>query len=284
MEIAEDASMEVEPLSTCLSAVDESRQSGFGKYSPTIQEPDSRKRAEPHRTVFRPIRRPSMAVVRIIDDGDEVTGEEFRVRGDRLVIGRTEGDVVIPHDNAISSRHLELRRQLTDGQYRWLVNDLGTTNGTFARVDEVVLRHNQELIFGSSHYRFDAAPQGVRRAAAPGGSGRKVTLAWQPNPHPNDDDLQPALVELASHQDGARRVLPSDDVVIGSDPTLCGLVLTDDGLIGPREAQLHKDRRGRWMLKTLNSANGVWARVHRIEVVASGQFQIGEQRITIRIP
>jgi hypothetical protein len=225
-----------------------------------------------------------MAVVCIVDDGEEDTGEEFRVRTERFVIGRTEGDVLIPHDDAISSRHLEITREVTDGQYRWLVNDLGSTNGIFARVDEAVLRHNQELILGSRHYRFDAAPQGAARAAAPGGPARNVTSPWQAAAGPGMEDLRPALIELTPPGDGARRTLPTNDVRIGSDPKRCALLLIDDPWIGPCEAQLHKDKVGRWILKTLNSANGLWARVRRIEIVSSGQFQIGEQRITVRIP
>ena len=279
-EISDDGSLEVQPIETHLSAVEGIEP----EYSPTIKEPDARKRAESHKTLFRPIRRPPMAVVCILDDGEKNTGEEFRVRGDRLVIGRTEGDVVIPHDDAVSSRHLELVREVTDGQYRWFVIDLGSTNGTFARVDEAVLRHNQELILGSRHYRFDAAPQGGQRAAAKEGPARKATFELQAAPNPGSENLRPALIELAPHGEGARRILPTNDVKIGSDPKRCDLLLTDDPLIGPCEAQLRKDKRGRWMLKTLQSAAGVWARVRRIEVVSSGQFQIGEQRIAVRIP
>ena len=202
-EISDDGSLDVQPIETRLSAVEGIEQPRPDKYSPTIEEPDARKRMEAHRTVFRPIRRPPMAVVCVLDDGEKKTGEEFRVRGDRLVIGRTEGGVIIPHDDAISSRHLELVREVADGQYRWLVNDLGSTNGTFARVDEAVLRHNQELILGSRHYRFDAAPQGGERAAAKGSAARKATFELQAARSPGSEDLRPALIELAPHGDGA---------------------------------------------------------------------------------
>ena len=280
-EISRDGGLEDVSNRTRLTLVESIPSFGFGERVPTIREPQARKPAKPHKALFRPVRRPPMAVVCIVDDGEEQTGEEFRVRADRFVIGRTEGNVVVPHDDAISSRHFELRRELTDGQYRWLVNDLGTTNGTFARVDEAVLRHNQELILGSRHYRFDAAPQGGRQAEAHKAPGRNATLAWQPA---DDERLRPALVELVSCSDGPRRALPTDEVRIGSDPVLCGLVLADDPLIGPREAQLSKDKYGRWMLKTLDSTCGVWARIHRIEIAGAAQFQIGEQRITIRVP
>lgn len=283
-EISEDGNMAVASNVTRPTLVEEVRSSKFDNYVPTIAEPRARKPTEPHKARFRPLRRPPMAVVCVLDDGEEETGEEFRVRTDCFVIGRTEGDVVIPHDDAISSRHCELRRELADGRYRWLVNDLSSTNGTFARVDEAVLKHNQELILGSRHYRFDAAPQGAGKAKARGNPVRNRTLTWQADPDPNDEKLQPALIELASHGDGARRALPTTDVVIGSDPGQCGLVLTDDPFIGPREAQLTNDRFGRWILKTLNPTSGVWARIHRIEIVSTAQFQIGEQRVTVRIP
>jgi hypothetical protein len=283
-EISEDGSRDTEPAGTRLSAIGGIWQSTSGKYSPTFKEPNAKKRTQPNKTVFRPIRRPPMAVVRIVDDGEEDIGEEFRVRTDHFVIGRAEGDVVIPHDDAISSRHLELTRELDNGQYRWYVNDLRSTNGTFARVDEAVLQHNQELIFGSHHYRFDAAPQGAGRAAALGSAARKATIPLEASPNPSPEDLQPALIELTPHGDGVRRALPTHDVMIGSEPTQCALVLADDALISPCEARLRKDKVGHWVLTTLNSVSGVWARVHRIEVVSSGQFQIGEQRITVRIP
>src|SRR5262245_8973242 len=45
----------------------------------------------------RPRDRPPMALLCILDDG-KADGEWVRLRGDRCLIGRTEGDVRIPHD------------------------------------------------------------------------------------------------------------------------------------------------------------------------------------------
>src|SRR4051812_34295447 len=47
--------------------------------------------------LFRPVERPSMAVLTVIDDGDE-SGEPVRLRASTFLIGRIEGDLVIPHD------------------------------------------------------------------------------------------------------------------------------------------------------------------------------------------
>ena len=56
--------------------------------------------------LFRPKLRPPTPVLIVCDDGSE-SGESVRIRKDRFVIGRTEGDVTIPNDSQISSRHAE---------------------------------------------------------------------------------------------------------------------------------------------------------------------------------
>src|SRR5207244_10614612 len=71
----------------------------------------------------RPGQRPPMALLVILDDGRQ-DGERVRLRGDRTVIGRSEGDVRIPHDLAISGRHAELVRQKTGHGHRWFLADL----------------------------------------------------------------------------------------------------------------------------------------------------------------
>lgn len=75
------------------------------------------KRAVPDTAGFRPIVRPPMLLLGILDDGGE-DGEWIRIRGDGLVIGRDQGDVRIPHDTMISGRHAELSRQTVRGAFR----------------------------------------------------------------------------------------------------------------------------------------------------------------------
>src|SRR5438552_2427929 len=45
---------------------------------------------------FRPTLRPSMAMLTVLDDGED-TGEILRIRGNSFVIGRVEGNLMIPH-------------------------------------------------------------------------------------------------------------------------------------------------------------------------------------------
>ena len=53
------------------------------------------------------------------------TNQKILIAG-ALVLGRREGDIVFPEDNAISSRHL----RLTAADDAVLVEDLGSTNKT----------------------------------------------------------------------------------------------------------------------------------------------------------
>ena len=120
--------------------------------------------------MFSPSQRPRVAILRILDDGSWTRGESIRIRTDRLVIGRLEGDVIIRHDEAISSRHAELFRRIEEGQTRWFLKDLDSRNGTFIRVTKKVLNHGHELLLGGHRFQFHHAPadQGTPGLAALG--------------------------------------------------------------------------------------------------------------------
>ena len=59
---------------------------------------------------YRPVLRPPMAMLCLLDDGRE-DGEWIRLRKDVTTIGRTEGDIVVPHDTAMSGRHAAIQRE-----------------------------------------------------------------------------------------------------------------------------------------------------------------------------
>ena len=63
---------------------------------------------------YRPTVRPPAAILIMCDDGEN-SGEVFRLRSDRFIIGRTEGDLQLPDDEQISSRHVAPRRAHTPG-------------------------------------------------------------------------------------------------------------------------------------------------------------------------
>ena len=60
---------------------------------------------------YRPTSRPPLAILTVFDDGKS-EGEMIRIRAAKFTIGRTEGDLRIPIDGRISSRHVEITLQV----------------------------------------------------------------------------------------------------------------------------------------------------------------------------
>ena len=126
---------------------------------------------------FRPTLRPPMAVLHVLDDGDDA-GEIVRIRPNSFVIGRVEGDLTIPHDGGISGRHVEISRRHENGEYCWYLKDLQSTNGTFVRASTVVLNHEQELLIGGRRFRFEVPAVPEQSQAAPEWAGN-ATRKWE---------------------------------------------------------------------------------------------------------
>src|SRR5271165_5341487 len=72
---------------------------------------------------YRPSLRPSMALLYVLDDGDD-SGEIVRLRANSFLIGRVEGNLTIPHDGGISGRHVEISRRYENGEHGWFLKDL----------------------------------------------------------------------------------------------------------------------------------------------------------------
>ena len=229
--------------------------------------------------LFRPTHRPTMALLVVLDDGDEA-GETIRIRGGRLVIGRAEGDLVIPHDGAISGRHAEITRRPENGQFNWYLKDLQSSNGTFVRVSRALLGPQQEILLGGRRYRFDAAAAPVTAEAQ---TPPSATRKWQID---SSDEIATAgvaaLVEQAAQGDGKRFALSGAEHWIGRDPRQCSIVI-DDRMLSPRHARLHRDAKGRWHIENAHALNGLWLRISEISLERGGHFQCGEQRFQIRI-
>jgi pSer/pThr/pTyr-binding forkhead associated (FHA) protein len=224
---------------------------------------------------FRPQQRPSMALLVVFDDGDD-EGETIRIRSGTFVIGRVEGDLVIPHDGGMSGKHVEISRRLDRGESRWFLRDLNSTNGTFVRAATVILNHGQEILLGGKRLRFEI-PAAIAEEAQPIAGTQK----WQvltPGAAPKS---QPSLVELMPQGPGRRFALTGADTPIGRERS-CSIVL-DDPMISPRHARITQDAKGRWCIQNTGSRNGVWARVEEVPLERGGQFQCGEQRFLIKI-
>jgi pSer/pThr/pTyr-binding forkhead associated (FHA) protein len=225
-------------------------------------------------SLFRPKLRPSMALLVVCDDG-AATGETFRLRGDRTIIGRADGDIRIPHDELMSARHVEITRIRVGDGFSWTLTDLQSTNGTFARVSRTVLNADSEILVGRGRFRFESATAAETVDHAPPGTtrpwGEGVSAA-----------AEASLVEVMSGGKGQRFALRPKESWIGRDAG-CTVARPDDPFVSPRHARLHCDAQGRWHVANNKAVNGVWLRVGTIPISGGCQFQLGEQRFLLKI-
>jgi pSer/pThr/pTyr-binding forkhead associated (FHA) protein len=234
----------------------------------------------PSVALFRPTIRPPVAMLTVCDDG-KLDGEVIRIRDSRFVIGRTEGDLKIPIDGRISSRHVEITLQTIGGIHRWVVTDLQSTHGTFLRISRTVLADRAEFLVGNGRYRFES-PQALADATAgqlvdPAVSGE--TQGWDGRPSPF---RPPAVTELVGNEIGNRILLVRPEYWIGSDPA-CPISRPDDAFCEPRHVRLFRAPSGSWYAEHNRTQNGLWLRRSQIVVDSVVRFQIGEQRFLLKV-
>jgi FHA domain len=229
---------------------------------------------------FRPTARPPVAVLTVFDDG-KADGEIIRIRDHRFIIGRTEGDLLIPIDGRISARHVEITHQVVGGLHRWVVTDLQSTHGLYVRVSKTVLADKAEFLAGNGRYRFDAPYTDSGGTVAELGRGGDFDST-----RGLDDGASPfrpaAVTELIGAEIGNRMLLNKNEYWIGSDPT-CPICRPDDPFCEPRHVLLYRKDKGSWHAEHNKTPNGLWLRMPQITVESLAQFQIGEQRFQLRV-
>lgn len=230
---------------------------------------------------WRPLYRPPMAVLWILDD-DGNTGEFYRLRDDCFTIGRDSGNLVIAHDSKISGKHCEIRREVKEGEFRWYVADLKSTNGTFVKIEEGLLRHQQEIYIGSRRYRFESAPLGDTSASGDRNEDRSGTQEWQVATVANPDKFAPSLVDLTPGSEEKTYQLTGDSPQLGSDAAKSSVVIEGDPFLNPAHCRFIRRENGDWCIEDLGSKNGTWMRISSVRVRNSNMIMIGEQRIVIK--
>ena len=118
-----------------------------------MPDPQAQASVVPESPLWKPTIRHPMALLKIVDDGND-EGETIRMRGDKVLIGRTEGDVVISHDITMAPRHASITR-VPNGT--WELTDLGSPEGTFLRVASATLRRGSTFLIGSTKLLFTPA-------------------------------------------------------------------------------------------------------------------------------
>ena len=207
---------------------------------------------------FRPASRPPVPVLWILDD-DQDSGERLRIRAAVVVIGRTEGQVLLPHDPQVSSRHAEIVRRDDNGRCTWFLRDLSSTNGTFVKIVRSRLDDGSEFRIGRQQFCF-RAPTGSPQAQ----SGL-------------------VLVELSGDGPEQTHPISGSEFWIGRDSHCCSVSLKDP-LVCPRHARIVVETRERRYLVDGGSLNGTWLRIDELALTSGSEFEIGEQRFRFTIP
>jgi hypothetical protein len=287
--------MPQERMATCLEADEDAMEAlresvapPLGGPSPAPQSTATPAMARPTQelagpasvvAVYRPTLRPPTALLTVCDDGRS-EGEQFRLRGDRFVIGRTDGDLLVPHDGMISSRHVEIIRQTIAGHQRWVITDLQSRNGLFVRISRTLLADQSELLVGKGRYRLLAPPSDAPDTAdySPPENARNTTQAWGAEAAA---PAIPALVEVVGNSFTNRVPLVGTEYWIGADPS-CAICRPNDPFCDPQHARMSRDAKGVWQIEHSKTVNGLWFRVPQVVCESVVQFQIGEQRFRLR--
>jgi hypothetical protein len=229
---------------------------------------------------YRPTLRPPICILTVLDDG-KTEGEVIRIRGNRFVIGRSEGDLLIPHDEQISSKHIEITRQVIGGAHRWVVTDLQSTNGLFLRVSRSVLTDKSEFLVGKGRFRFEPANASSSDTADyssltpdPRGTVRFNDVA--------QTSLHPALVELVAGGIGNRILMTKAEYWIRADAS-CAICRAQDPFTEPKHVRLFRDAKEVWTAQNNKSLNGLWIKVPQLNVEDGCLLQIGEQRLRLKV-
>ena len=109
------------------------------------------------------------------------------------------------------------------------------------------------------------------------------TRPWQAISPADLSKLIPSLIELGPKGEGERFLLDKDENTIGNAVGRCNVVLGNDPFVSEKHAKLERDERGRWSITNCDSVNGIWLKVDSAPLNDDGEFQLGEQRFTLKV-
>ncbi len=204
---------------------------------------------------MRPVDRPPLARLIVLDDDSDHDGEVFRLRRSVTTIGRRDCDITIGNDPDISSRHAEIQRsQDARGHWYWYLVDLESTNGTYVRVSQWCLR--QEVLF------------------------RTGAAGWRWNHSPGPPGSRFLYSSVDSQERLSYQFVDSCETSVVLGTAKDNQIVVDDPTVDSRHASFECDR-GQWMLRDLASLNGTWIKRERTVLSSRDQFLLGQQRFVI---
>jgi predicted component of type VI protein secretion system len=177
---------------------------------------------------------------------------EHELKGE-FVIGRSEGSLTIPDDQFLSSRHVAIRKQ---GD-RYVVVDLESRNGTFAKVTRPMVLHGVTQIAIGSHM-----------------------LRFYPTGRPGAGSAELVHVDQSGNE-GESYLLSTGSAQIGRNEG--NLKFPDDELVSDPHAEVSVENGG-FTLRDLGSRTGTFVRIQGECILKDGDvFTAGQQvfRLTL---
>ncbi|HEX9887437.1 MAG TPA: FHA domain-containing protein [Longimicrobiales bacterium] len=189
----------------------------------------------------------------------------------RLRIGRDNGDLCVPGDPFLSSKHAEVRRE----QGQFVLYDLGSRNGTYVQIrDPIELQAGDELMMGRQILRFQQADESAE--AVGGGTAMGAT-----RPLGAPQQFGPRLVRvIEGGKVGETFLLGQGRSLIGRDEG--DICLADDPLLSGIHASVTFEQAtsGHYahVVRDENSRNGVFIKIRDGWPLKKGdKFTVGRQ-------
>ena len=198
---------------------------------------------------------------------DGTTQRVIPLSEERMDIGRTEGEIILPDDMFLADRHARFVGR--DGARA--IHDLGSLNGIYLRIrGSASLRDGDFFLVGLQLLKFDVD-------SSDSGILAPVRIAGCSLFGSSTSPRYARLSERSS--DG----VPRSVFVIGRDETILGrevgdIVFSGDPFMSRRHAALNRDPTdGTFTLRDLGSSNGTFIRVRgKVELESGDHLRIGQ--------
>ena len=122
------------------------------------------------------------SIVQLVDG---VVANRFEIIDSGLKFGRIASNHVVIDDKAVSSEHAEVLLLKGDnGNVQYVLNDLGSTNGTFVneqKIEKQLLRHKDVIRVGWNNFSF------INEDEVNLEKTTKVKKSWIPGVYYSDD-------------------------------------------------------------------------------------------------
>jgi len=185
----------------------------------------------------------------VLERGEGFDGAVFRLSGNEVGAGRSQGFILFPNDGALAPLHATFLYR--DGQL--YVRDEGSAGGTFLRLRglTVPLRAGDLFALGDRLLRFAGllppspppSPDGTRRLGSPRPQGPAVVVEER----------------LEGGATGRTWIRPGPSVTLGRAG--CSVNLGDDPFLSQAHAEILVEPDGAARLRDLGSSNGTFVRL-----------------------